>query len=335
MLELIESHTTRGYPPSRALLFFIYLYVWGQTSQRHPHNSQLAVNTGCVVAMLPTRTVAAARACLRVQPRTRCEGVGAVHRQVRAHMGGPGKGLAHHGGHAGYDPVDPQPMMPSLNLPAYFELREVGRNFRFKTDPEWVLDVIHQDCVREEGLTYVPASSSYSVTFFQLVNYCAKRGFEVVSFGRSADGASRWTVLHSKELHQLKQASAPPPHVAHSAAVPTRRTDAELERGIGSGKYVKWGDQLVPTERKLSREDFAFYDADAPGRVGTFKANPEPLEAVVVTGEEDVVEPANMASVDADVRATVQEHVAATMKGSFAHDNIDGRNSELLNKYVV
>ena len=164
--------------------------------------------------------------------------------------------------------VDPK-VVPSLHLPAYFELKEFGQNFRYKTDPEWVIDVIHRDCVAEEGLTYISEVGSYSVTFFQLINYCAKRGFNVTSFGKDGNHGTRWAVLHNEEVQQYHKASVPPHRLVTASG-------EDVEDGLRDGKYVKYGDSLQTSERRMDRKDFVFAEKTATGsRISTLDSTPQ------------------------------------------------------------
>eukprot|EP01065_Artemidia_motanka_P036306 TRINITY_DN44211_c0_g1_i1.p1 TRINITY_DN44211_c0_g1~~TRINITY_DN44211_c0_g1_i1.p1 ORF type:complete len:293 (+),score=71.29 TRINITY_DN44211_c0_g1_i1:55-933(+) len=180
----------------------------------------------------------------------------------------------------------PQPVMPSLHLPTYFELREVGINYRYRSDPEWVVDVIQRDCVREEGLTFVNEASTYATTFFQLINYCARRGYQVVSYG--SEGRRRYAVLYNAQVDVMTRKGAPPPtqHLAAREQQPEQQQQQPrshvdtVNDAVRDGKMVRWDGQPVRTERKMKREDFVFYDKDAPGGIGSFAR--EPAEAVLV-----------------------------------------------------
>eukprot|EP01063_Lacrimia_lanifica_P004663 TRINITY_DN12661_c0_g1_i2.p1 TRINITY_DN12661_c0_g1~~TRINITY_DN12661_c0_g1_i2.p1 ORF type:complete len:263 (+),score=112.83 TRINITY_DN12661_c0_g1_i2:34-789(+) len=159
--------------------------------------------------------------------------------------------------------------VPSLHLPPYFELREVGKNFRYKSDPDWVIDTIHKDCVREEGLTYVSEAATYTVTFFQIINYCAKRGFELTAYGvhggEGPKAGKRWAVLANKQILAYQQAAAAPHELAAQAArIPP---PADAEEGVRSGKYIKWGEQVIPTARKMTDDEFRFYEQTPHGGV--------------------------------------------------------------------
>ena len=228
---------------------------------------------------------------------------------------------------------------PSLHLPPYFELKELGNNFRYKTDPSWVIDVIQKDCVREEGLTYVAEAATYSVTFFQLVNYCAKRGYEVSAYGvqeasGNARGSRRWAVLHSKELQSLHMSSAAPPMQADPYNS-NRTSQHEIAKGIENGKYLKWNDEVVPTERRMKAEDMVFYDVaeNAPVAAGAVDAE------VVVQGDKGVVESSSssLGAFAAEVHARAEENLTERMRDVVADDSLErtreGRN--VTGRYMV
>eukprot|EP01060_Flectonema_neradi_P017583 TRINITY_DN24447_c0_g1_i1.p1 TRINITY_DN24447_c0_g1~~TRINITY_DN24447_c0_g1_i1.p1 ORF type:complete len:244 (+),score=28.38 TRINITY_DN24447_c0_g1_i1:108-839(+) len=164
--------------------------------------------------------------------------------------------------------VDPR-VVPSLHLPAYFELKEFGQNYRYKTDPEWVIDIIHRDCVSEEGLTYISEVGSYSVTFFQLINYCAKRGFNVTAFGKEGKHETRWAVLHNKEIQEYHKASEPPHRLVTASG-------EDVENGLRDGKFIKYGNSLQTTERRMNRDEFVFAEKTATGtRISTLDSTPD------------------------------------------------------------
>ncbi|KAJ9452083.1 hypothetical protein DIPPA_30958 [Diplonema papillatum] len=215
------------------------------------------------------------------------------------------------------------PVMPSLHLPTYFELKEIGTNFRYKTDPDWVIDVIHQDCVREEGLTYVAEAATYSVTFFQLVNYCSRRGYEVTAFGvhnhdsGSSRSGKRWAVLYNKELQAINRADAPPPHLRS-----TTSSGQDIDDAVRSGRLIKWGDQLIPSERKMKPEDMLHYTKTPQGgRVAP--AEPAVIHQPAGSDEQGLYPPPPDGSAQADLAGAFAA-VDAETRGNLRDELLQG-----------
>eukprot|EP00756_Hemistasia_phaeocysticola_P046637 Hpha_TRINITY_DN20430_c0_g1::TRINITY_DN20430_c0_g1_i1::g.64141::m.64141 len=219
-------------------------------------------------------------------------------------------------------------LRPAVHLPTYFELREIGMNYRYRSDPEWVVDIIMRDCTREEGLTYVPSASTYSVTFFQLINYCARRGYQMISFGMVDGGARsgrRYAVLYNGDVDNATRMH---PNLGPvDDTPPTRFVEGGVQSESGAEqnkdeRLVKWGSQSPPPERKLKREEFAFYDNYTPGRVGRFDSPEEFPTAEVVDPEIISMEESRARVIGEDVvdQSTVQnrtEELRERFSGEF------------------